>query len=139
MRQDTEKRNNGLELTVLVHQASGQDGQGCPRQPGCTRNPKKGRVVKRYQGEEALERLAQRMKDPDSQRVYKQRKQSVELGYADLKEHRGLRAFRCFGRQRARAQAGLVILASNGLTIMHALQRRQRTKQARAPQETEAA
>src|SRR5439155_4903125 len=67
VRQDTEKRNNGLELTVLVHQASGQDCQGCPRQPGCTRNPKKGRVVKRYQGEEALQRLAQRMKDPDSQ------------------------------------------------------------------------
>src|SRR5207248_1872463 len=42
VRQDTQKRTNGLELTVLVHQASGQDCQGCPRQPGCTRNPKKG-------------------------------------------------------------------------------------------------
>src|SRR5437763_1978830 len=63
--------------------------------------------------------------DPASQQVYKQRKQSVELGYADLKEHRGMRVFRCFSRQRARAQAGLVILASNGLKIMQALKRRQ--------------
>jgi hypothetical protein len=59
----------------------------------------------------------------------------VELGYADLKEHRGLRVFRSFGRKRARAQAGLVILASNGLKIMAALQRRQRVEQtAAAPQ-----
>ena len=53
----------------------------------------------------------------------------MELGYADLKEHRGLRVFRCFGlkrkRARARAQAGLVILASNGLKLMRILQQRQ--------------
>jgi hypothetical protein len=52
----------------------------------------------------------------------------VELGYADIREHRGLRVFRCFGRRRARAQAGLVILASNGLKILSALQRRQDTE-----------
>ena len=67
------------------------------------------------------------MAEPANQQIYKLRKQSVELGYADLKEHRGLRVFRCFGRRRARAQAGLVILASNGLNIMRALQRRQNT------------
>jgi len=59
----------------------------------------------------------------------------VELGYADLKEHRGLRVFRCFGRKRARAQAGLVILASNGLTIMRALSRRQSSAQPPPPLE----
>jgi hypothetical protein len=118
-----EKRRNGLELPVIVHRATGQDCGSCPQQQGCTSNPKKGRVVKRYEGEEALERLEQRMAEPASQEVYRQRCRSVELGYADLKEHRGLRGFRGFGRQRARAQTGLVILASNGLKIMHALQR----------------
>jgi hypothetical protein len=76
-----------------------------------------------------LEQLAQRMAQPASQEVYKLRCQSVELGYADLKEHRGLRVFRCFGKERARAQAGLVILACNGLNLMRALHRRQNAAQ----------
>lgn len=135
----TVKRQNGIELPLIVHQASGQDCQQCPQQQGCTSNPKKGRVVKRYEGEEALERLGQRMTEPDNQQVYKLRKQTVELGYADIKEHRGLRVFRCFGRKRARAQAGLVILASNGLKILQALQRRQATQQTPAATDEEAA
>jgi transposase len=126
-------RQNGITLPMIVHQASGQDCQGCPQQQGCTSNPKKGRVVKRYEGEEALERLQQRMAEPARQEVYRLRGQTVERGYADIKEHRGLRGFRCFGRKRARAQAGLVLLASNGLNIIRALQRRQSTEGGPAP------
>lgn len=132
-------RSNGLELPLVVHQASGQDCQQCPRQKECTSNPKKGRVVKRYQGEESLERLQQRMSEPANQQIYQQRKQSVELGYADVKEHRGLRVFRCFGQPRSRAQAGLVILATNGLNIVRALQRRQNAMPPPAPQEKQPA
>jgi transposase len=135
----TEKRHNGLELPVIVHRAAGEDCQRCPEQKRCTSNPKKGRVVKRYEGEEALERLEQRMAEPASQQVYKQRCRSVELGYADIKEHRGLRGFRCFGRKRARAQAGLIILASNGLKIMAALERRQSADQPFSPPEKQPA
>jgi transposase len=131
----TEKRQGGLELPVVVHRARPEDCGACPRQEGCTSNPKKGRVVKRYEGEEALERLAQRMQQPHSLEVYRLRCRTVELGYADVKEHRGLRVFRGFGLERARTQAGLVILASNGLKIVAALQRRQSAAQAPSPQE----
>jgi transposase len=124
--QTTAKRQGGVELPVIVYRASGSDCQACPQQARCTSNPKKGRTVKRYEGEEALERLEQRMRDPAAEQIYRLRGQTVELGNADLKEHRGLRGFRGFGRPRARAQAGLVLLASNGLKIMHALQQRQR-------------
>jgi transposase len=134
-----ERRQNGLSLPMVVYRASGQDCQACPQQQQCTSNPKKGRTVRRYEGEDALERLQQRMAEPASQRVYKLRSRSVELGYADLKEHRGLRGFRSFGLPRARAQAGLVILASNGLTIMRMLQRRQRTDPHPTPQEKQSA
>jgi transposase len=126
-------RQGGLELPMIVYQASGKDCQACPEQAGCTSNPKKGRTVKRYEGEEALDRLEARMREPAAQQIYKLRCQTVELGNADLKEHRGLRVFRCFGRKRARAQAGLIILASNGLKIMHALQRRDRAAQPPSP------
>lgn len=64
------------------------------------------------------------MQEPARQKIYKERCRSVELGKADLKEHRGLRVFRCFGKERVRIQAGLTILASNGLKIMHILQQR---------------
>ena len=63
----------------------------------------------------------------------------MELGFADLKEHRGLRVFRCFGKKRARTQAGLVILASNGLKITKSLRRRERGKLPPDPQENQAA
>jgi hypothetical protein len=122
----TDKRKGGVELPVIVHQARVADCRACPQRAGCTSSTKKGRVVKRYEGEEALERLEQRMHDPAAQQIYRLRAQTVELGNADLKEHRGLRTFRGFGRKRARAQAGLVLLASNGLKIVSALQQRQK-------------
>ena len=95
--------------------------------------------MRRYEGEESLDRLRQRMTEPASKQVYKLRGRSVELGYADLKEHRELRGFRSFGLPRARAQAGLVLLASNGLTILRTLQRRQRTEPHPTPQEKQSA
>jgi len=134
----TAKRQGCVELPVIVYRASGSDCQACPQRAGCTSNPKKGRTVKRYEGEEALERLEQRMRDPAAQQIYRLRGQTVELGNADLKEHRGLRTFRGFGRPRVRAQAGLVLLASNGLKIMHILQRRERGEPPLPSQEKQA-
>lgn len=133
-----ESRLGGTSLPVIIHQAAGKDCSACVRRGECTSNPEKGRVVKHYEGEEVLARLEERMKEPASLQAYKQRGQSVELGYADLKEHRGLRVFRGFGRPRARAQAGLVILASNGLKVMHALRRREMANQPPAAPEKQA-
>jgi transposase len=118
-----EKRPGGVELTVLVHRAEAKDCQACPQREKCTRG-KQGRVVKRYEGEEALERLAKRMQEPANQELYRLRSQTVEPGYGELKTHRGLDEFRCFGKKRARAQAGLTILANNALSIARALRRR---------------
>jgi transposase len=136
----TEKRQEGkTELPLIVYQASGEDCQGCSQQKRCTSNPKKGRTVKRYEGEEAVERIRQRMQEPAQKKVYQLRKQTVELGYADIKEHRGLRVFRCFGIKRARAQVGLVILASNGLKLLRILQQRRDAPQLPPPPEKQPA
>ena len=121
----SEERRGGVQLPVLVHRAEASDCQGCAQRDKCT-SGKKGRVVKRYEGEEVLERLAQRMQDPASKKIYRLRSQTVEPGFAELKGHRGMSAFRCFGRPRARAQAGLTILANNALSIVRALRRRDR-------------
>jgi len=57
------------------------------------------------------------MSEPASQRLYRQRKQSVERGNAEMKEHRGLRQFRSYGHRRAKTQAVLVGLCMNGLRL----------------------
>jgi hypothetical protein len=124
----TVERSGGVQLPVLVHRAEASDCQGCSQRSHCT-SGKQGRVVKRYEGEEAVERLAQRMADPANQEIYRLRKQTVEPGYGELKTHRGLHEFRCFGQKRSRCQAGLTILANNALSIVRALLRRDNATQ----------
>jgi hypothetical protein len=94
----------------------------CPRQKHCTRTPHKGRSVSRMENEELLDALRARMHTEAAKRLYKLRRQTVELNYADMKEHRGLRRFHGRGPQRARAEVGSLVLAHNLLFV--AAQRR---------------
>ena len=89
----------------------------CPRQPACTRTPHKGRSVSRMENEELLDSLRARMQTEEAKQLYRQRSRTVELNYADLKEHRGLRRFHGRSRQRAANEVGLLILAHNLLCL----------------------
>jgi transposase len=91
--------------------------QACPRQPACTRTPEKGRSVSRMENEELLDALRQRMQSHEAQVLYKQRSRTVELNFADLKEHRGLRRFHCRGLDRVTAEVGSLVLTHNLLTV----------------------
>jgi transposase len=90
----------------------------CPRQKACTRTPQKGRSVSRMENEELLDALRQRMQTDEAKRLYKLRSRTVELNYADLKEHRGLRRFHCRSLPRASAEVGSLVLAHNLLYVM---------------------
>jgi transposase len=99
--------------------------QACPRQPACTGTPHKGRTVSRMEHEELLDELRQRMQTPAAQELYKQRSRTVELSFADLKEHRGLRRFHGRGQRRARAEVASLVLTHNLLQLeRHRNQRR---------------
>jgi transposase len=91
--------------------------QVCPRQSACTRTPEKGRTVSRMENEELLDALRQRMQTPAAQALYKQRSRTVELNFADLKEHRGLRRFHCRGHDRATAEVSSLVLTHNLLAV----------------------
>jgi transposase len=91
--------------------------QTCPRQSACTRTPEKGRSVSRMENEELLDALRQRMQTPDAKELYKLRSRTVELNYADMKEHRGMRRFHCRGPRRVSAEIGTVVLVHNLLAI----------------------
>jgi transposase len=125
-RQEIQHRQGAQELIEYQYRCPGEHCQICPRQSQCTRTPQKGRIIKRSQYDELWDDLRERMRADQSQAVYKLRKQTVERQIADLKEHRGLRRFTCYGLNRARIQVGLLILAHNGLALLKARSQRQR-------------
>lgn len=91
--------------------------QACSRQSACMRTPEKGRSVSRMENEELLDELRQRMETFEAQTLYKQRSRTVELNFADLKEHRGLRRFHCRGLARVTAEVGCLVLMHNLLAV----------------------
>jgi transposase len=89
----------------------------CPRQSVCTRAPQKGRSVSRMENEELLDALRERMQTPEAKAFYKQRSRTVELNFADMKEHRGMRRYHCRGPNRVRAETATVVLVHNLLAV----------------------
>jgi hypothetical protein len=78
--------------------------------------------------EELLDALRERMQSDEAKRLYKRRSQTVELNYADLKEHRGLRRFHGQRLRRATIEVGILILAHN-LQSLEAYHRNRRSKE----------
>ncbi|MCH8048375.1 MAG: IS1182 family transposase [Planctomycetes bacterium] len=120
--QETRRQSGNRHLKIIQYRCPPQHCCTCPRQTSCTKNPKSGRTVKRNEHEDLVERLRQRMQTIEGMLLYKLRGQTVELGYADFKQHRKLRRFTRRGLQRASTEIGLLVLAHNGLTIVRAVQ-----------------
>ncbi len=116
-----ERRAGGEEVGYRQYRCPPRYCRACPLAAKCTKAPEKGRTIKRSDEEELVEELRRRMGEPSGQEVYRLRKQTVELGYADFKAHRGLTRFHSFGLDRAKAQIGLLVLMHNGKTVIKAL------------------
>jgi hypothetical protein len=117
----TQQRAQKERVQLKVFQAAAQDCADCPRRQECCGKSKNGRTISRSEHEGPLEQLRQRMRTEKAKALYKKRKQTVELAFADVKEHRGLRRFRSRGRRRAECQVGLLVLVHNGLIVLKAL------------------
>ena len=118
-RRGVQRRTDG-ELVESQYRCPPEHCRACPLAGRCTRSPEQGRIVKRSEHDDLQDALRQRMSRPDSQAIYRLRKQTVERQFADVKQHRGLRQFASFGLERARIQVGLVVLAHNGLELLKA-------------------
>ena len=113
------------KITLTVYTCPPEHCQACPRQPACTRTPKKGRTVSRMQNEQLLDELRTRMEADEAKQLYKLRSRTVEQSFADLKEHRGLRQFHCRGQRRVKAEVGSLVLTHNLVAVeQHCHQRR---------------
>jgi transposase len=113
-------RQGGETLKLMQYRCPAEHCQACPVRTKCTRTPERGRIVKRSEHDDLAEELRDRMRRPEGRKFYGQRKQTVELSYADLKEHRGLRQFHGFGLTRARTQVAMLVLAVNGRALLKA-------------------
>ena len=111
-------RHGGQELRTYKFHCSPDHCCTCPLRATCTPRPEQGRTVTRLEHEELLEELRTRMSTPEAKALYRLRCQTVELAFADLKEHRSLRRFCSRGRPLAQSQVGIVVLVHNLVTLL---------------------
>jgi transposase len=116
-RQKQTQRRADYQIALALYTCPHEHCLACPRQKACTRTPQKGRTVSRMDNEDLVDALQARMSTSEAKRLYKRRSQTVELNYADMKEHRGLRRFHCRGRSRIKGEVGTLILAHNLLCV----------------------
>ena len=119
-------------VTLSLYTCPAEHCQACPRQSACTRTPQKGRTVSRMENEELLDALRERMQPEAAKKLYKRRSQTVELSYADMKEHRDLRRFHGRGLRRVTAEVGCLVLTHNVLYVEEQCSRQSRDAPANA-------
>jgi hypothetical protein len=120
LRRGSEGRADGHRVEYKQYRCSPTHCQGCELRESCTRNPSRGRSLKRLDDEEYLEGVRQRSSTPEGEELYRHRKRTVERWNADVKEHRGFRQMSGMGLEVAEAEAGLVLLAVNGVAWVKA-------------------
>jgi hypothetical protein len=118
----TQQRAQEQRVKVEEYRCEATHCQSCPLAAQCTPRPDKGRTVNRSAHDDRFERLRQRMATPQAQELYKKRSQTVELSYADIKQHRKMRRFSGKGLTRARIEIGLLVLVHNLLEVDKARQ-----------------
>jgi transposase len=92
----------------------------CARAKECTSSRKTGRQIRRMENEELLDQLIQRMNTEEAKTLYKLRCRTVELNFADMKEHRDMRRFSCRGLRRVRNDVAATVLVHNLLHVRQA-------------------
>jgi transposase len=110
--QETRDRAEERSVEIAIYRCPKEHCQSCPLAKRCARGAN-GRTIKRNEHEGLIVAHQAKMKEADAKAIYKQRGQTIELRYADAKEHRGLRRFGGRGLERVRIEAGLSILAHN--------------------------
>lgn len=93
------------------------DPTDCPLHHKCTRSSK-GRTVRRLHGQDHLDRLEDRMQQPDSQQLYALRQQLIERFFGEMRQNRNLTRIHGYGKQNAQTQIGLAVLVYNGIKII---------------------
>jgi len=119
--QQKRQQSDGQINVVHSYRCSPQHCRVCPQHVACSSNPNRGRAVKRSEHEALVEAHRARMATAEAKSLYRLRSQTVELGFADLKQHRSMRQFSGRGLGRAQRQVGMTILVHNLLVVQRAV------------------
>jgi hypothetical protein len=114
------RQSDGEINTVYRYRCLSKHCRSCPQRDACATNPNRGRSLRRSEHEDLIETHKSYMQTDAAKTLYKLRGQTVELGFADLKEHRSLQRFSGRGTFRARRQLGLAVLAHNLISLIGA-------------------
>lgn len=118
---ETRQRAGDENTVYLSYQCSPEHCRTCPLNHRCVKNPNTGRRIRRNEHEDLIDAHKQRMETAEAKAFYRRRKQTVELAFADTKQHRGLRKLSGYGLTVARVQTGLTVLVHNMLGLLTAL------------------
>lgn len=118
--------SGGREVMEWSYRAEAQTCQACPLREACTTSKKGGRSVQRSEHDDLIVAHRAWMETAEAKAVYRLRGQTIEIVFADVKEHRGLRRFSGHGLDRVRTEFALEVLLHNLLAMQRSLQKRSR-------------
>jgi hypothetical protein len=116
--------SGGREVVEWTYRGDAQTCQACPLREKCTTSKKSGRSVQRSEHEELIIAHRAWMETAEAKTVYRLRGQTIEIVFADVKEHRGLRRFSGHGLTRVRTEFALEVLLHNLLVVHRSLRQR---------------
>jgi transposase len=123
VRRSEKRRRQEESIVNHEYQCPAEHCLACPLKSRCVKDPSKGRLVSRIEGEELLEEHRRKMATPQAQKLRKLRGQVIERGFGDAKQHRNLRKLHGRGLLRAKAEIGLVVLAQDALMLQRLRQK----------------
>ena len=132
-------RSGGREEVVVRYGVKAATCHACLLRPQCTTGKKGGRSIRRSEHEDVIIAHQAWMETASAKAVYRLRGQTIELVFADLKEHRGLRRFSGRGLAHVRTELALEVLVHNLLVLHRFSSRKQNAKEANATDRTIAA
>ena len=123
----SKQKRSSVELVVLEqYRPAAGTCDNCPRQQQCCPKSAQGRSISRSEHEGAIERLRERMSQPENKELYKRRAATVERLFGDGKEQRGLDRMSGRGLQQARIQLAFMVLQHNLRVLGKALATRKK-------------
>jgi hypothetical protein len=116
--------SGGRAVREWTYRGDADTCQACPLRAQCTTSQKTGRSVQRSEHDDLIAAHRAWMETADAKSVYRLRGQTIEIVFADVKEHRGLRRFSGHGLTRVRAEFALDVLLHNLLVVHRSLSQR---------------
>jgi hypothetical protein len=117
-RRHTRVCSGGREVMEWTYRGDAHTCQACPLRAQCTTSTKSGRSVQRSEHDDLIQAHRAWMETAEAKTVYRLRGQTIEIVFADVKEHRGLRRFSGHGLARVRTEFALEVLLHN-LLVLH--------------------